>query len=476
MIQAETPDMDMPPDYIRLPPQAIDAEQSVLGGLMLDNRAWDRIADVVTEKDFYRRDHRTIFQHIAGLIERNYPADALTVAESIGDGLKNVGGAVYLGELAANTPSAANIRRYAEIVRDRAQKRELIALANELTGAAYSGASVPASELLAKAQDSLFALAQRNTKKGARPFISVLSEVVEGIDKRYTEGGAGITGLETGFVDLDEKTAGLQPSDLIVIAGRPSMGKTAIAMNMVEHVTLALKKTAAVFSLEMSDRQLVQRMLGSVGLLNQHQLRTGKFQEDDWPRIVDATGKLREAKVIIEEPYGLSTSELRAKARQIQRENPDLALIVVDYLQLMEAEGGNRTEQIANISRALKRTAKELNIPVIALSQLNRSLDQRADKRPMMSDLRESGAIEQDADVILFMYRDEVYNEDSPRKGVAEVIIGKQRNGPIGRVFLSFRAQYARFENYAGEPIAYAPKPKSRAFDEPRRERADIDK
>lgn len=470
MVELATPP---PEDYgLRLPPQAIDAEQSVLGGLILDNSAWDRIGDLIDERDFYRRDHRLLYATIESLIAAGMPADALTVAEALGDKLGEAGGQGYIGQLALNTPSAANIRRYAEIVKDRAQKRELIGICAELTESAYRGASESAGELVGKVQDKLFALAQRHSGKTSAPFGTILSRVVASIDERA--GKDEITGLATGFLDLDEKTAGLQPGDLIIVAGRPSMGKTALAMNIVEYVGLTLKKSCAVFSLEMSDEQLVQRMLGSVGLVNQHQLRSGRLTDDDWAKVVDASHKMHAAPIIIEEIYDLGPAELRAKARRIQREHPDLALIVVDYLQLMEAGGDKRADQVATITRALKRIARELNIPVVALSQLNRGLEQRTNKRPMMSDLRESGAIEQDADLILFMYRDEVYNEDTLNPGTAEVGIGKQRNGPTGTVRLTFLAKYARFESFAGEWNAKKPTVRSRAFEAPR-ERKDID-
>lgn len=472
MIQLVTPPPDAELMALRLPPHAVEAEQSILGGLLLDNAAWDRIGDLIDESDFYRRDHRLIYRHIERLIAAGFPADALTVAESLGADLQEAGGQAYIGHLALNTPSAANIARYAEIVKDRAQKRGLIALCNELTEAAYGGVDESAAELVGKVQDKLFALAQRHGSKAAAPFRDILSRVVQSIDDRA--GKDEITGLSTGFLDLDAKTAGFQPGDLIIIAGRPSMGKTALAMNIVEHVALDLKRSAAVFSLEMSDEQLVQRMLGSVGKVNQHQLRTGRLTEDDWARVVETSKRMHSARIVIEEIYDLGPADLRAKARRIQRENPDLGLIVVDYLQLMEAGGDKRADQVAVITRALKRVAKELNIPVVALSQLNRSLEQRTNKRPMMSDLRESGAIEQDADLILFMYREEVYEPETPNPGVAEVIIGKQRNGPTGHINLTFLAKYARFENFAGQLAPRVTRQRSRAFEEPRR-RADID-
>ena len=455
---------------VRVPPQAIEAEQSLLGSLMLDNGAWDRVCDLVGEKDFYRADHRRIFKAIAQLVDCAMPADALTVADALGDDLGAVGGREYLGHLSINTISAANIRRYAEIVRDRAVRREIIGVCTEAIDRLYSN---PEPGLLEQIQEKLFTLANRNERKTARPFKAVLSEVVASIDERFHRKGGEITGLPTGFVDLDKITAGFQGGDLIVIAGRPSMGKTALAMNIVEHVAVGLGKPCAVFSLEMSDTQLVQRMLGSVGKVNQHQLRTGWLGPEDWTALVAGQGKLNAARVIIEETYDLQPGTLRAKARRIKRENPDLALIVVDYIQLMDSQADKRVDQVAEITRGLKRIAKELNLPVVALSQLNRSVETRTNKRPMMADLREPGAIEQDADLILFMYRDEVYDPETLNPGLCEVIIGKQRNGPVGFVNLAFLAQFARFENFAGEPRRREYKPRSKPFEG--RARADVD-
>ncbi len=466
---------DFPPgdfEATRLPPQSLEAEQSVLGGLMLDNGAWDRVSDLVTEKHFYRGDHRKIFRAIAQLIDCAMPADALTVADALGDDLGEIGGQAYLGSLAMNTPSAANIRRYAEIVKDRAIRRGLIAVCADAIDKLYS--SNPEDGLIERIQEQLFQLANQNDAKKARAFPDILSEVVESIDKRYHQKGGDITGVPTGFSDLDKMTAGFQPGDLIVIAGRPSMGKTALAMNIVEHLAVEQGKPCAVFSLEMSDSQLVQRMLGSVGKVNQHQLRTGRLDDSDWPRLVESHAKLGAARVVIEETYDLQPGSLRAKARRIKRENPDLALIVVDYLQLMESGADKRVDQVAEITRGLKRIAKELSIPVVALSQLNRSVEARTNKRPQMSDLRESGAIEQDADLILFMYRDEVYDPETLNPGVCEVIIGKQRNGPVGHVNLTFLAQYARFENFMGEIRRKEYKPhRKQPFET--RHRADVD-
>jgi replicative DNA helicase len=443
----------------RVPPQSIEAEQSVLGGLLLDNTAWDRIADVVGESDFYRSDHRAIFGHIARLIEENKPADALTVAESLerSGKLGEVGGQAYIGSLALNTPSAANIRRYAEIVRERSIMRSLASIGTEIADSAYSPTGKDASVLIDEAEAKIFHIAEARSKarQGFVKIDPLLTETVERIDMLYSrENKNDVIGVPSGFVDLDRMTSGLQQGELIIVAGRPSMGKTTLVMNMAEHVALSEKKAVGVFSMEMSGPQLAMRMIGSVGRVDQHELRSGTFREDDWPKLVDAVGKLNEAQLYIDDTAGLNVLELRSRARRLHRQCGGLSMVIVDYLQLMSGTGGgreeNRATEIAEISRSLKSLAKELKVPVVALSQLNRSVDSRQDKRPMMSDLRESGAIEQDADLILFIYRDEVYNPESPRKGIAEIIIAKQRNGPVGKIDLTFIGKFTRFENYAG--------------------------
>jgi replicative DNA helicase len=443
----------------RVPPQSIEAEQSVLGGLLLDNAAWDKIADIVSEADFYRTDHRAIFRHIAQLIEDNKPADALTVAENLDRSgkLNDVGGQAYIGSLALNTPSAANIRRYAEIVRERSIMRTLASIGTEIADSAYAQLGKDASILIDEAEAKVFQIAEARSKarQGFVKINPLLTETVEQIDKLYSrENKNDIIGLSTGLVDLDKITAGLQEGQLIIVAGRPSMGKTTIVMNMAEHVALTEKKAVAVFSMEMSGPQLAMRMIGSVGRVDQHQLRTATFKDDDWPRLVDAVGKLNEGPMYIDDTAGLNVLEVRSRARRLHRQCGGLALIVIDYLQLMSGTGRggqeNRATEIAEISRSLKSLAKELKVPVVALSQLNRSVDARQDKRPMMSDLRESGAIEQDADVILFIYREEVYNATPENAGVAELIVAKQRNGPVGKVPLTFLGKFTRFENYAG--------------------------
>jgi len=448
-------------DALRLPPQSVEAEQSVLGGLLLDNTAWDRVSDIISENEFYRADHRLIFQHIILLIENNKPADVLTVAESLERSAKlaDAGGQAYLGSLALNTPSAANIRRYAEIVRERAIMRQLAAAGTEIADSAYNPAGRDAAALIDEAEGKVFQIAEvgAKAKQGFVKIDPLLTETVERIDMLYSrENKDDVIGLATGYVDLDRMTSGLQPGELIVIAARPSMGKTALAMNIVEHVTLHLKKTAAVFSMEMSGSQLALRMIGSVGEVDQHKLRSGTFEESEWPKLVDAVGKLNEAQLHIDDTAGLNALEVRSRARRLHRQCGGLSLIVVDYLQLMSGSSSgreeNRATEVAEMSRGLKSLAKELKVPVVALSQLNRSVESRVDKRPMMSDLRESGAIEQDADLILFIYRDEVYNPtNEASKGKAEIIVAKQRNGPTGPVTLTFRGRYTRFENYAGD-------------------------
>ena len=449
-------------ESLRVPPHSIEAEQSVLGGLLLDNAAWDRIADFVSESDFYRYDHRVIFQHMVKLIGNARPADVITVYESLAAVSKaeEVGGLTYLNALAQNTPSAANIRHYAEIVRDRGVLRKLITVADEISGDAFAPQGKEVKQMLDAAESKIFAIAEEGSR-GASGFVSIqplLTQVVERIDELYNrDSSSDITGVPTGFVDLDRMTSGLQPGDLVIVAGRPSMGKTAFSINIGENVAIDTGLPVAVFSMEMGGAQLAMRMLGSVGRLDQHRLRTGRLVDEDWPRLTHAIQKMNDAQLYIDETPALSSMELRARSRRLARQCGKLGLIIVDYLQLMtgNSAGENRATEISEISRNLKGLAKELGCPVIALSQLNRSLEQRPNKRPVMSDLRESGAIEQDADVILFIYRDEVYNPDSPDKGTAEIIIGKQRNGPIGAVRLTFLGQYTKFDNYAGSLATY---------------------
>jgi replicative DNA helicase len=457
MAQAVTP---LHPDpelgQIQMPPHSVDAEQSVLGGLLLENSAWDRIGDMMSEADFYRHDHRLIYRHISKLIETSKPADVLTVAESLERSaeLANAGGLSYVAALAQNTPSAANIRRYAEIVHERSIMRRLAEVGTEIADSAYNPLGRDASQLLDHAESKVFEIAEQGSrgKAGFVPMPPLLTQVVERIDMLYNRDNPNdVTGVPTGYTDLDEKTSGLQPGDLVIIAGRPSMGKTALSLNIAEHVALDAGLPVAIFSMEMAATQLAMRLLGSLGRLDQHRLRSGRLLDDDWQRLTQAVGRLNDAPIQIDESAALNALEVRARARRLHRQYGKLGLIVVDYLQLMSATGNgeNRATEISEISRSLKALAKELSVPVVALSQLNRSLEQRPNKRPVMSDLRESGAIEQDADLILFIYRDEVYNPDSTDKGIAEIIIGKQRNGPIGTVRMTFLGEYTRFENYA---------------------------
>ena len=443
-------------DYLRVPPHSVEAEQSVLGGLLLDNAAWDRITDVLGDEDFYRFDHRIIWQHISRLIGLARPADVVTVNESLASAGKadDVGGLAYLNALAHNTPSAANIRRYAEIVRERSMLRKLVSVADEISAAAFNPQGKEARQLLDEAESRVFQIAQEGSRgvSGFQDIQPLLTQVVERIDELYhREGGSDITGVPTGFTDLDRMTSGLQAGDLVIVAGRPSMGKTSFSMNIGEHVAIEQGLPVAVFSMEMGAVQLAMRMVGSVGMLDQQRMRTGKLTADDWPRLTHAVQQVQEAQIYIDETPALNSMEVRARSRRLARQCGQLGLIIIDYMQLMSANssGENRATEISEISRSLKGLAKELNCPLIALSQLNRSLEQRPNKRPVMSDLRESGAIEQDADLILFIYRDEVYNPDSPDKGTAEIIVGKQRNGPIGSVRLTFQGASTRFLNFS---------------------------
>lgn len=449
-------DQDQLAESFKTPPHSIETEQSVLGGLMLDNQAWDKIADVISDDDFYRHDHQLIYHHICKLIEHNKPADVVTVAESLemSSELQTVGGLAYIGAIVQNTPSAANIKRYAEIVRERSIMRSLAQVGVQITDSTYNPAGRSAANLLDEAESKVFEIAEEGArgKQGFMDIQPLLKQVVERIELLYSrDNPSDVTGIASGFHDLDQKTSGFQPGDLIIVAGRPSMGKTAFSLNIAENVALDLNKPVAVFSMEMGGAQLAMRMLGSVGRLDQHKVRTGRLEDEDWPKLTHALGKLNDAPIHIDESAALNALELRARARRLYRQFDGLGLIVVDYLQLMSStrQGENRATEISEISRALKALAKELKVPVIALSQLNRSLEQRPNKRPVMSDLRESGAIEQDADVILFIYRDEVYDPETQDKGMAEIIIGKQRNGPIGTVNLTFLGEYTRFESYA---------------------------
>jgi replicative DNA helicase len=446
---------------LRLPPHSLEAEQSLLGGLLIDNEALDKVADIVSVTDFYRQDHQIIYQHIHRLIERSQPADIVTVGESLESNseLNTVGGLEYLGLLAESTPTAANIRGYAQIIRERSIMRNLVEVGTDIVDNALSPQGRDAQQLLDESESKIFQIAEagKNDRIGFTDIKELLPQVAERIDQLFQrDNPSDVTGIPTGYKDLDMMTSGLQPGDLIIVAGRPSMGKTSLALNMCEYVSVDTGLPTAVFSMEMASTQLVSRLIGSVGKLNQHKMRTGQLDDNDWEKLSYALGQLNEAPIFIDEGSALNPYEVRARARRLHKQCGRLGLIVIDYLQLMGSTGSteNRATEISEISRSLKALAKELNVPVIALSQLNRSVEQRPDKRPVMSDLRESGAIEQDADVIMFIYRDEVYNPETPDKGIAEIILAKQRNGPVGRVKLTFLGEFTKFENYAN-PVGY---------------------
>jgi len=451
---------DLPVDrqvaQLRIPPHSLEAESSVLGGLLLDNSAWDRVSDLVKDNDFYRHEHKLVYAAVATLVNASKPADVITVFEQLQSLGKadEVGGLAYLNSLAQYVPSAANIRRYAEVVRERAILRKLLTASDEIATNAFNPQGKSVAKILDEAEQKIFNIGEEGSrmKQGFQGMDTLVVDLMDRVQE-MADNPNDITGVPTGFYDLDRMTAGFQAGDMIVLAARPSMGKTALAINIAEHVALNEGLPVAVFSMEMGASQLAVRIVGSIGRINQGHLRTGKLTDDEWPRLTEAIEKLRNISLHIDETPGLTPSELRANARRLARQCGKLGLIVVDYLQLMSGSGNssgeNRATELGEISRGLKMLAKELQCPVIALSQLNRSVEQRTDKRPMMSDLRESGAIEQDADIIMFIYRDEYYNKDSKEPGVAEVIIGKQRNGPTGTVKLAFLNQLTRFESLA---------------------------
>ena len=443
---------------LKMPPNSIEAEQSLLGGLMLDNAAWDKVADLIVASDFYRKDHRLIFAGIAELAETSNPCDVVTLSEFLDnrDELEASGGLEYLAMLSNETPGAANVRAYARILRERSTLRSLISAGNEISGSAFATDGRSASDLVDEAERLVFEIAEKGARGqvGFRHLKSILPDAVDRIDLLHQSGGE-ITGIPTGYTEFDKLTAGLQAGELIVIAGRPSMGKSALAVNIAENAAIGAKVPTAIFSMEMPSQQLAFRMISSLGRVDQTHLRTGNFPDEDWSRINTAVQLMSDAPIFIDDSASLSPTEIRARARRLKREH-GLGLIVVDYLQLMQVHGSteNRATEISEISRSLKALAKELELPIIALSQLNRSVEQRTDKRPVMSDLRESGAIEQDADLIVFIYREEVYNQDTPRKGIADINIAKQRNGPIGDFPLTFVGRFTKFENWV--PEAYA--------------------
>lgn len=443
---------------LKVPPNSIEAEQSLIGGLMLDAEAWDKVADVIISADFYRKDHRLIFEAIANLVESGSPCDVVTVSEHLDNRneLDQAGGLEYLATLANETAGAANARAYAKILREKSTLRALINAGNEISGSAFTTEGRSASQILDDAERLVFQIAEKGArgKAGFKSLKQILPEAVDRIDLLHQSEGD-ITGISSGYGEFDKLTAGLQKGDLIIIAGRPSMGKTTLAINIAENAAIGAKVPTAIFSMEMPAQQLAFRMISSLGRVDQTHLRTGTFPDEDWSRINTAVQLMSEAPIFIDDSPSLSPTEIRARARRLHREH-GLGLIVVDYLQLMQVEGSkeNRATELSEISRSLKALAKELELPVIALSQLNRSVEQRNDKRPVMSDLRESGAIEQDADLIIFIYREEVYNQDTPRKGIADIAIAKQRNGPIGDFPLTFVGRYTKFENWVPDHYA----------------------
>jgi replicative DNA helicase len=444
---------------IKLQPQSLEAERSVLGALLIAANAWDTVAELIGADDFYRGEHRQIFRQIRHLAENNQEVDLVTVADRLqaGGELEAVGGHAYLAELAESTPSTANIRAYAQVVRERASLRRLIEAAQSIADAGFNPQGRSAAELIDEAERLIMQIGEEGPKAGGPQAVELLIRSTIDRLEELQQSGSEITGLSTGYKDLDRYTSGLQKSDLVIVAGRPSMGKTSFAMNLVEHAALSQSAPVLVFSMEMPAEQLVMRMLSSIGRVDQTGVRTGRLDQEGWNRIGHAAGKLKQANLLIDDTPALTPTELRSRARRVKREHGDLAMIMIDYLQLMRVAGASegRTAEISEISRSLKALAKEFRCPVVALSQLNRALEQRPNKRPVNSDLRESGAIEQDADVIMFIYRDEVYNPESPDKGVAEIILGKQRNGPIGTCRLAFIGEYTRFENLARPQDGY---------------------
>ncbi len=441
----------------KVPPYSDEAERAVIGALLIDNRAWDGVSDKVHVEDFYRHEHRLLYRAIMVIAERSQPFDVLTVSEFLNSQnlLEQAGGETYIFELAQGTPSAANAEAYAKIVREKSILRQMISTASSIADSAFNSEGKETKELLDTAEQLVFQIAEQNSRgTGPIKVADLLASTTERIDQLY-HSDAAITGIPTGFTDLDNMTSGLQKGDLVIIAGRPSMGKTTFSMNIAEYVGIKCEKPVLVFSMEMPAEQLMMRMISSLGRIDQHNLRTGNLKDEDWPRISSAVSMLAESSMYIDDTPALTPIEMRARARRISRAHGGLSMIMIDYLQLMRVAGNkeNRTNEISEISRSLKALAKELHVPVIALSQLNRGLESRTDKRPVMSDLRESGAIEQDADVIGFIYRDEVYHEDSPEKGIAEIIIRKQRNGPIGDFRLTFMGKYTRFENFVPDMV-----------------------
>lgn len=439
---------------LRTPPHSIDAEQSVLGGLLLDNRAWESVSEVLEDTDFYSHKHRNIYRAIKSLVDQEQPIDVVTVAEELEElgTLSDVGGIAYLGELADMTPSTANSGAYGVIVKERSQQRRLIEAAADISLSAYEPEGKNSLDILSDAEQKIAQIAEGNRKEGGPVIVGpLLKNTLDQLDELFNK-PEGLSGITSGFTEIDNRTSGFQKADMIVVAGRPSMGKTTYAMNLIENALIATKRPCIVFSMEMPSESIVMRMLSSIGKIDQTRIRSGKLIEDDWPKLSSAVNILKDLPLYIDDTPALTPQDLRARCRKVYRENDnDIALIMVDYMQLMQVTGASegRSQEISEISRSMKAIAKEFSCPIIALSQLNRSLEQRPNKRPVMSDLRESGAIEQDADIIAFIYRDEVYNEDTPDKGIAEIITGKHRNGPIGTDRLAFVGKYTRFENLA---------------------------
>jgi replicative DNA helicase len=444
-------------DSLRLPPHSVEAEQAVLGGLLLDNSAYDRVSILLADADFYRRDHRLIYRGIAELVERSEPADAVTLADHLAQTgvLEDAGGLAYLGSLARDTPTAANIGAYADIVRERAVLRRLIEIGGEITASAHDTQGRTVAQLIEGAEQRVFELAEQGQRRaGVVALKSILPATIDRIDTLYHAEGE-LTGVPTGFEKFDKMTSGLQAGDLIIVAGRPSMGKTSLAVNMAEYAAIRHEKRVLIFSMEMSAESLALRLISSIGGVNHSQLRAGTFADEEWTRINSAVSQMTRAPIYVDETPALTPGELRSRSRRLKREH-GLDLIVIDYLQLMQVPGTkeNRATEISEISRSVKALAKELKVPIIALSQLNRSVEQRTEKRPVMSDLRESGALEQDADLIAFIYREEVYDKDTTRRGIADIIVAKQRNGPIGEFLLTFQGEYTRFKDHRDDSYA----------------------
>lgn len=446
-------------EKLKVPPHSLEAEQSVIGSLLIAPSSWDKVAEILLDGDFYNHSHKLIYSAILELLGADKPVDLITVSEALekNDLLESVGGIAYLGELARNTPSSANVVAYAEIIKERSIVRELIGVANDIAETGYNPEGRDSTDLLDLAESKVFEIAEKRTtdNEGPQNVEAVLGKTISRLDE-LVKSDKEVTGVSTGYADLDKKTSGLQPSDLIIVAARPSMGKTTFAMNLAENAMMLEDKPVLVFSLEMPSEQIMMRMLASLSRVDQTRIRTARLEDDDWQRISNTMSMLKNKEnLYIDDSSGLTPMDVRTRARKIARDHGGISLIMIDYLQLMRVPSlsDNRTLEIAEISRSLKALAKELEVPVVALSQLNRSLEQRADKRPINSDLRESGSIEQDADLIMFIYRDEVYNENSPEKGISEIILGKQRNGPIGTVRLTFQGQFSRFDNYAGPAV-----------------------